>query len=317
MTAAATSFYGYTSYLKELYDKDPSSLLGTLAWYTVPGELYVDYHEYLRRVMETGAPVGTLHPPKPVDVFLRACTNAEKGFTKLITDRPEVFADIRVRKVGSDGDWVVRKVVVEYVDLAGHRIDFREIADLRFHKREHLIVAQQSMTVDAFELVQFEQLVAAVRSYFADKKMKLNDYGVRESIRRGITGQLSATMVKDGLYFIGAAHFEKLEALEELIGDLPGVTFNQMPVPDHDKQREMVKQAFEDESVGEMQRLIADIADAPHPITEKQLAKFQERYAAASTKIAEYKNVLDDSLETAQASLALCLDALTQAFKGS
>ena len=95
------------------------------------------------------------------------------------------------------------------------------------------------------------------------------------------------------------------------------MTFHILPLIDDSSQRSMLKAAFEDDSVGELQRLMGDInelIDNKGSMTTKQLVAFQERYEEYRNRTREYSDILDDSLDTASASLLLCKEAIKNAF---
>jgi hypothetical protein len=331
-------FSTYATHLMETMEKNPESFLGILCWYTVPESVWVNYYDYTSKALIAKAPVVIKKAPKAADVFLRACTSVESSFRripKVQENQEESYINYLVRNAGSDADWICKQVVAETVDKNEHQISFDIVGDLRFNKKSHVIVDDRpdapsgSYDINAHGLqvysaepsaiqgiFNFDELVTQIKAYYKEKEMLLTAYAVRESFRHALEGPLMALSVRSsgGIYFVGTNKFEGLAGLETLASELPGVGFHMLPLVDDNKQRTMIKEAFEDDAVGELEKLMGEIADTSK-MSVKQLVSFQERFFEHRSRNKEYSSVLQDNLEKSQATLKLCNLAIKAAFE--
>lgn len=120
-----------------------------------------------------------------------------------------------------------------------------------------------------------------------------------------------------GVYFVNHAKHVELSGLEKLAAAIPNLSMHVLPLIDDGNQRAMLKAAFEDDSVGELQKLMGEMAELIEQkgkVTTKQLTQFQARYAELRERTKSYSDLLDDSLETAAASLTLTKEAIKNLF---
>ena len=330
-------FSTYATHLMETMEKNPESFLGILCWYTVPESVWVNYYDYTSKALIAKAPVVIKKAPKAADVFLRACTSVESSFRRIPkvqdNNQEESYINYLVRNAGSDADWICKQVVAETVDKNEHQISFDIVGDLRFNKKSHVIVddrpsasllagwdsASGSYSAEPSAIqggFNFDELVTQIKAYYTEKEMLLTAYAVRESFRHALEGPLMALSVRSsgGVYFVGTNKFEGLAGLETLASELPGVGFHMLPLADDKKQRTMIKEAFEDDAVGELEKLMGEIADTSK-MSVKQLVSFQERFFEHRSRNKEYSGVLQDNLEKSQATLKLCNLAIKSAFE--
>lgn len=310
-------FGGYTNHLKEEMAKLTEKFLGVLVWYTVPESVWIDYHEYTARAIALNAPVAVKKAPKPADVFLRGCTAVEQKHQKEPTPIPDVYANYMFRKAGSDSDWICKQIVQELVDQDEHQVSFEVLADLRFHKRSFEIKFSPTLAGTNNPLVN--QIVEEIKAYYEDKEMLLTAYTVRESFRHALEGPLMALSVRSsgGIYFVSTSQLDGIAGLEALADSIPGIGFHIMPLVDDEKQRAMVKEAFEDDAVGELEKLMGEMTEvltSKGKLTTKQLVAFQERFDKYRDRNKEYEGVLQENLEKSQATLQLTKMAIQEAF---
>ena len=314
-----TTYGGFKTYTQHLYalgEANPGLFLGLLVWYTVPESLMIDYQEFTKLAIEADAAVAVKKAPKAWDVFLRACTHVENGHKKLPTDQPNTYRNYLIRKAGTNADLVCKQVVMELVDQDNNQLDFGVMGDLRFNKRESSIEGSPLDEDDE----EFSKIVKEVSAYCDTMQGMLTSYTVRECFRQSMEGPLMAVSVRTagGVYFVNPSKSEELAALEALATAIDGITFNVMPLIDDGNQRAMLKAAFEDDSVGELQKLMGEMQELiakGGKVTDKQVAAFQERYTVLRTRTKNYAELLDDSLETASASLQLCMQTIKNIYK--
>jgi hypothetical protein len=319
----ANAFSTYTDHLLAQQASNPGLFLGMLVWYTVPESVWVDYSQFTSQCMQLNAPVEIRKAPKASDVFLRACTTVEGNYKKrpvstyAVNQSNAAYSNYLIRKAGSDADWICKQVVVEYVDLSDHQLSFEVLGDIRFHKNTHQMICQPTGIGYADDT--FTTITDDIRSYYKKREMLLTPYTIREAFRRALEGPMMALSVRTagGVYYVNSQQGENLSAVERLASQIEGMTLHILPLIDDSSQREMLKAAFEDDSVGELQRLMGDIndvIDTKGSLTTKQLVAFQERYDEYRKRTREYSDILDDSLDTASASLLLCKETIKSAF---
>jgi hypothetical protein len=255
-------------------------------------------------------------------VFLRACTTVENNYRRQavpqsMADSGAAYANYLIRKAGSDSDWVCKQIVAEYVDLSDHQLSFSVLADLRFNKNSHKLI--MNPTLEGSLDSNIDNIRDSVLDYYAQKEMLLTPYTIREAFRRALEGPMMALSVRSagGVYFVSETQNENLAAMEKLANLYDGVSFHVLPLIDDGQQREMLRTAFTDDSVGELEKLmgeIQEVLDKKGSLTTKQLVAFQERYDEYRNRTKEYSTILDDSLETASAALTLCKQSIKQAF---
>jgi hypothetical protein len=321
------AFSTYAESLIHKYEQNPGVFLGMLVWYTVPESVWVEYNDFTALAIKEDAPVDIKKAPKASDVFLRACTTIENKFKKMpvpningntdLDNSNPAYVNYLIRKAGSDSDWICKQLVVEYVDLSDHQLAFSVLADLRFHKHNHTMTIIPSY--EGHQDPTVHQIYDGIKEYYQEREFFLTPYTIREAFRRALEGPMKGLSVRSagGVYFVHASQGKNLKAMEMLANSVKGITFHMLPLIDDSNQREMLKYAFEDDSIGELERLMAEIQDVvakKGKLTTKQLVAFQERYEEYRERTKEYKHILGDSLDTAAASLDLCKTQLKYAF---
>jgi hypothetical protein len=203
------------------------------------------------------------------------------------------------------------------VDLADHQLSFSVLADLRFNKNSHNLITNRTLEGEQDENVT--AIHASILDYYNKKEMLLTPYTIREAFRRALEGPMMALSVRSagGVYFVSESQSENLAAMEKLSNLYDGMSFHVLPLIDDGQQRDMLRTAFTDDSVGELEKLmgeIQEILDKKGSLSTKQLVAFQERYDEYRNRTKEYSTILGDSLDTASAALALCKQSIKQAF---
>lgn len=286
-------------------------ILGNVLWYHVTGVLIP--HADMVSAFE-GSPLEGELPPKPRDgdCFKRLCSKAERR--KVETDDPNILKNVLIRQVSTPvEDLIIRRIVVEEVTPSNRRIDFRQVLDVQFDRRTSYISVRpvtdsQGLTINDPIAID---VARQIQNQFAVEKGCLNSYAIREWIRHRIAA-LGATIVRPGggVYFTAADHEDTVKKLEAFVESLPGgSSFHYLPLIDTDKQREMLKAAFESESVGEIDALIAEIGDIlgdpDKKITQDAFVKLAERHQFLMNKVDDYSGLLKTNLDEVDVRLAM------------
>jgi hypothetical protein len=299
------NYFKYTEHLKN----SEVPVLGMLAWYSVPESAEITHKEYLLLIESNNAPVKTPELPKPADVFRRACNTSK--LLKVPASVPNEFLNYTMRDAGYDDGFVFRTAVEERVDSKNHELGFRVIGQATF-SRESLNV-HYSLDIDEDDPANafYKTMQQSIDSYIDAKALTIPAIAIRESARRALENTLVGTRVRPGggVYFISPDKLDKLEAIDYVINSVPNASFHILPLVDDTRQREMLKSSFEDESIEETKRLIDDISEllkSNDEISARKFSQLHERYTSQRERLAEYKDLLNDALETSSTALDVC-----------
>lgn len=304
------------------YDAIPDELLlGKLCWYSVPESATTSYYNFVALLLANG--INDVSPPQPrgIDVFKRACTAAEHKVKEIGATfdpaAPELveYTNVRymIRPSGHDSDYVWRTIVREQLDAGEHVLAYQNLGKIKYVRSDGTILLEGLSPTHTDKV---KDIVAGVRRYYNENIDLLTAYGIREFTRRNLEGNLHAICVRPsgGIYFVQRDHFESLAAIETVVNSVPDATFHSLPLIDDSKQREMLRLAFEEESVGEVDRLLGDMAeilkDEDKKVTEKRFLAFKEEYDQLRTKVADYSDLLDTAMVSTASRLEIMQDSL-------
>lgn len=307
---------------KEDLDAKGIPILGYLVWYFVGEDKLVQQADMIKAILETGAPLALPKQPKLSNIFRRACTDAER--LKVPSEVPDEYYNYLVRNSGVDAQSINRVVVQERVDSKNHKLGFVEIGDIAFDKETHKVssafsVPMNSLTPEMSDA--FLSIVGFVNKYMQDEEFTVTPYVIRETIRHGLLA-LHASRVREGggVYFVHHEHDAALMAISAVVDTLPNVMFHYLPLIDDEKQRQMVKEAFVEESLGETHKLMGELSDAINsgkPIGAKKFVELKDRYNGLYEKMVAYQGILEDNLHESQLTLELCNSQLVAIIGGS
>lgn len=295
-------------------------ILGRLTWYTVTEGTKMNHVEFCKRIIDIyekiGAGIPPDLPPQPraVDVFKRACTASQ--LKNIVPDLADVNTkmNFNVRPTGTDHDNVWRTIVREDVDNAGHSLGYTELVLINFQRSTETLTFKP--VVDgAMDCEHVKGMVAYIQDYFKDESENLTAYFVREYVRKLLERDMSAIRVRNGVYFVGQEYAAGLDALETMVNGLGDdeTNMHSLPLLDDGKQREMLRNAFEQESVGEVDRLLGEIAEIREKGTKIGQARYNAFYAefeALTRKVADYSDLLDTALDLTGSRLEVMRDTM-------
>jgi hypothetical protein len=293
---------------------DTDLTLGHIAWFTLPESAATTVANLTALCARYKlVPPSTPSAPRATDVFKRACTSVQTN--RLPTTDPNVYVNLLSRRVGHDADHVWRRLVQEVVDTNGHTLSYDEVYEFRFDRSTSTVVTTPLIWMPRPEAVS---AASEVQAYFDTRRDLITSFTIREWVRAVLRG-LSSVALRDGVYYLQAQHAEQMHALENVVNALSGATCHTLPLIDDRKQRAMLKQAFEDESVGEADRLIGQIAEILHDpdqsVTTDRFANLKVEYDRLRGRVVDYSDMLSDSmgssaarLEVLQASIGELLD---------
>lgn len=295
----------FTEYASHVQNLDRDTWLGMLSWYTVAEDLRVPHDDMKALLEKVGLSAHMPRVPSDSDVFRRTCSAAQRK--RVPTDDPGVFENFLVRDPGSNDDNLCRRIVREQVDASNRRLSYVEVGEACFDR------ATGDIRTDLFapgDPVAREILATIRCGYLADRRT-LNGYAVRELIRRVLVGA-NATNVRypgGGVYFLSVVHATTVAALEDMAAELgSNVSVHSLPLLDDKKQRLMLRQAFEAESVDRANALATEIADllkGDKEISPDRYATYLTALTDLKAKLAEYSDLLETGLHSTGASLSI------------
>lgn len=287
--------------------------LGRLCWYSIPDSVLITRTNFIAKLEDKGIDFGDIPEIRPVDVFKRGCTNsernkylpsdAEKGFLGVTDD---CHINFLFRNSGQDKSKVWRSLVREVVDSAGHTIDYTEIASLTYDRATKSI--DNTFKVSYYLDVE-RNIIYDVVTYFRTEAERITPYSIREFVRKGLEWEIHAIKVRPsgGIYFTQEQFSDTVTSLEAVINDIGG-SFHTLPLLDDSKQREMLKKAFEDESMDDANTLMSEIREIMvngKIISNDRFVDIKERYNKLMVKVLEYSDVLGEAMEKTAYSLEI------------
>lgn len=298
---------------EHLNQYDPDLFLGRLCWFSITEQSRVDHGDFCKALMSSGLMSHLPPAPRPSDVFKRSCTQNQRK--RVPTTDPKIFVNYLIREVGKDADNIWRILLAEQVDTDGHKLGHNQLYELHFHRPTSVIKATEINGYKPGSDAEADGIVAGVKSAFQVWNNMLTPYAIRELVRKVLDG-MSATVVRPsgGVYFIREDHAAKIDAMESVISGLPGgSSFHSLPLVDDSKQRGMLKQAFEDESIGEVDRLLGEISEimkSGQQISSDRFSDFKVEYDRLLKKVADYSDLLDEAMESTASRLEVMNEVL-------
>lgn len=297
-----TEFSEYTEKMKQA---DPDLFLGRLAWYTV-SNVTIKHEKLVQLLVQNNLSGFLPKVPADSDAFRRVCSNAEKR--RVATGDSNVYDNYLVRKMGKGGK-LIAHIVRERVDANTEKVAFvSELCKLTWTKTPSGAVVEYKCQGNDAVAESIAQEI--IRAYHAETGT-MNSYAVRELIRR-VVMSMNATNVRGnggGVYFINHDHNSRLDDLEGFAKTLPGdVQVHSLPLLDDNKQREMLRRAYESEAIEDLERTIDEIIElktSGKKVTSNVVAGFLDTLQRAKAKDREYSGLLQTSLDSAASRIQI------------
>lgn len=286
---------------------DSEAVLGRLCWYTVT-EAHVPWQTVADALKTVGLDAHTPPQPKDDDVFRRVCSSVQRK--KVPTNDGDIFENFLVRDVVRSGGTVVKHIVVERVDKKGRRLHHEEL--IRVEYREDSI-HQEWIGLATMRHDTALEIGREINTRFVAERGSMNAYGIREMIRKLLLS-LNATVVRPGggVYFVMEDRHAVIEALASFSELVDNVFFHDLKLEDEKKQRDMLRKAFEAETIEEVERLIEEIGVLRQELrrsgkaaTAEQKAKFASKQKELADKTKGYSGLLEQNLTSTNFKLKL------------
>ena len=296
----AESFKDYS----ERVASSGNALLGWLCWYFVPESIRVDHEEVFKILVKAG--LGGHVPKRPADseVFRRITTAAARK--RVPTKDPQVFENYLIRDIPSDD--ITRRIVCETVDTNNKRLGYFEVAEFTFERKTAKVKCNH---FDNNAVAN--QICKSVKAEYEADRGCLNGYAIRMLILKVLKDACNATNVRypsGGVYFVNEEYAGRLAALEKLgvaLAEL-GAVVHTLPLIDDKRQRDMLKRAFEAESVDAIDRLLSEITDLKKSgarVTMDRYAGYVTTLNELNAKTKEYADLLETGLSSTNSRMAI------------
>jgi hypothetical protein len=310
-----TSTAAVDNYTSAIQNLPQEAFLGSLLFFSI-SNADVNLANARRDLTALGLSTETLRKNlRPFDAFRKS----SKRFEKKFKEHNGIRSEIMVRPVGEDGEQAFRHLVLERADVqAGkkRRVFYEKVGEITFTRgykkdgeyHEHGVECRRTtahlgdaLTADEDQWLT-EQL-ATFQDNYDHLLHYMDSHAVRTFVREYIYA-LSGTCVKEsgGLYFIKQDHADEVEKLAEWVRSV-GSEFHTLPLLNLAEQKDMILEAFEEETIQEVERLMGEVgkilSDPDRKIEEKTFDAYADKAAALAAKVQEYNSMLGARAERA------------------
>ena len=309
---------GYTDAITSLPE---DAFLGSLLFFTITNA-DVNLTEATKELQSLGLSLATLRKRiRPVDAF----NKATREFAHKFKVRDGVKAEIMVRPVGADGEQVHRHIVLERTVVQEgkrRRIAYDKIGEMVFNRGElkngeysgYSVAAKQTTELLGTPLNDEEEgfLVSrleTLQSRFDHLVHYMDSHAVRTFVR-GYIYNLSGILVREsgGLYFVRQSHAEEIAKLQTWVQSI-GSDFHSLPLLNLVGQREMIMEAFEEDTIGEVGRLMGELnkilSEKNRTIDPTTFEAYSRRAIELSKKVEQYNDTLGARADRAEIEIQI------------
>lgn len=315
---STTSMDNYTDAITNLPEE---AFLGSLLWFSISN---ADVNLEDARAKLAGAGLSTTTMRKilrPVDAFKKATREFGHKFKPLDGVRSEIM----VRPVGEDGEQAHRHLILERAVIQSgkkRRVFYEKVGEIVFTRgtkkdgeySDYGVESRRTTMNLASPLTTDEDLwltekLEEFEGRFTHLLHHMDSHAVRSFVREYID-ELSGTCVKEsgGLYFVGQENAEEIEKLGKWVRSI-GSEFHSLPLLNLVDQRQMILEAFEDETIREVERLMGEVnkilADPSRTIEEKTFDAYGLRAAELTGRINEYNGMLGARADRAEIEIRM------------
>ena len=309
----------FTDYVDALEMKYPPEMfLGHLLWFTVTEDTQVQHHEFVKAIISgLDDMVDVKLPPAPrtVDIFKRACTNAQRRNQRAIGD-DHTSTNYNVKHVTTTKSELIRILQRERIDSEGQKLEAQSLVKVRFLRGTDKIEFS-AIEADWDDDAVAVEVTQDIETYFHGHAGVLTAYAIRKYIRDLLFRQVYGISVRSsgGVYFVLNKYADVIHTLAGIISTLPGNSdFHVMPLVDDTQQRGMLKAAFEDDSIGEVDKMLGEISEIlgkdDGRISTSDYAEYKGSFDVIKGRVLEYSELLDESLEATASRLEIANDIL-------
>ena len=310
-----------SGYVDAIANLPSEAFLGNLVYFTI-SQADVDLEKARAELIRLGLSTATLRKNlRPVDAFNKATREFGHKFHTVNGIRTEIL----VRPVGTDEEQVHRQLIRERTVIEQgkmRRLSYEKVGDLTFTRGDKTkgvysgfgVQAQQTTGALETDLTTEEENWLDARfselNYRFDHLLHFMDsHGVRTFVREFIYN-LSGICVREsgGLYFVRQAHSVETAKIQGWVRSINS-EFHSLPLLNLTEQRDMILQAFEDETIAEVERLMGEIgkilAAQDRTIEPKTFDAYGVRASELAAKVGEYNGMLGARADRASIEIDL------------
>lgn len=317
---AATTF---ADYLHGAGSLDEGAFVGLLVMYSFQGARSANVtrtkieHEFANRDLDPN-----YIPPDPTaaQAFLNSTGEKARPLTYKLGSTQH-FAEMKA--VGSDRETITRAVMSYEVRDKKH-LHAREVGTLTFFKQtrgrpgsERVRFTLHDDRLHTGERPPLEAWLSEVHANYEWYQKFLYDQPIRQMVQRYIEKRLNGIKVltSGGCYFVHRTRWDELRRLSEAVDAMSSLFHvNLCPLPDLPEMRDMVIDAFQDEIVDDVTKLverIEKVRNEGRTITGELVSELSGEVRGIASRAEEHTRILDVSqdrtagaLENAYAVLA-------------
>lgn len=295
------------------------ALLGSIIWFSI-SEADVELEQARKDLEALGLSTATLRKRlRPIDAFKKASNTLAKNN---IRSANGLESNIMVRPVGQDTESSHRHVILERVQTGKgkrRKLAYDGLVEMVYNRGtrkgdevtgdsiEITVREPAGLDLTDEERTWIEEKVPRIQAEFEHWCTHLDSHAVRTFVRDYING-LSGTLVKESgsVYFVRQSHADTIRALAQWVKSI-GSDFHHLPLIDLVDQREMIVEAFEQETLKETQRLSAELSkilsNPTRTITEDTFNAYSTKAAELIAKTTEYEDMLGSKLDSTRIEL--------------
>ena len=264
-------------------------VMGMLAWYNVSSDASVSQKTFLTLRRLEKAPVAYIKPPKPANVFRRACESVQEKW-----EINDVTYDIFTKDLGYSLNFVKREIRATSgkQTLALGTLVFDKTKNETTLDMEYLA----SLNNPSGE-AQAHKVYNQVCDFMEANKDTIHSLPIRESIRKAIECKLNGILVKPGggVYFIPLRQYNGLNNLMEMMNSILGVTVHITPLIRDEVQQAMLTDALQDYVTGALFEIDTEINELANP-TAKKLNDIKTELYKLKNKTDLYSNITQNDI---------------------
>lgn len=304
----------FTDFAEKAREADRQTWLGRLAWFSV--ESHTIRHDTLKaELKKDGLERFCPKEPRDDDVFRRIFYNGQRRHVP--TDNPDIFERLLVREVVRAEGRIVKRIVIETVNSSDESLGFREAVNLTYVSDSPGQIGIDY--IGGAENTRGWDLAAELSGEFESLRGCVDARAVREVVRQ-VLASASATSVRPGggVYFVPPAHGELLDALESTASRLPGCTLHTLPLVSEKKQADMLRAAFETESIEAVNETMAEISGllaSDRKVSMRKFTALATRHRTLVDRTKEYSDLLEQTLESTDDRLHILGLEMTELMK--
>lgn len=311
----ATKVATFGDYLSGAGNLPEEAFVGSLLWFTVTKKAKVTVQDVEQRFSTYNL------DPRYIPGLIAAANAFRKATGSEASEKHYLLADGHnahafLRVLPSTREDMTRVVVRERVDTAGKKLDHEEVGRITFYKQsrtggpgsERVRFSLHDDRLQDGERAHLEEYLNKINEDYDTYKTYLYDQPLRQMVREYVEG-LNAVSVRPsgGLYFVHRSRWDEIRRLAEMVRGLhPDCAFVTAPLPDLPEMREMLVDAFQDEIVDEVTKLVEAIQEdraAGKPVKAEALAKYSDVVRTIASRAEEHTRILEVSQDRTAGAL--------------